>query len=76
MFYVILGIAFCIVPLLAYRKGLKDGLAIKQNEPITPLIKNPVKAVKEYKEEKEISQKDKEKLEELEEWLGYGGDIK
>ena len=47
MLYAIMGIAFglCffILPLWAYRRGLKDGLDIRQGKPITPIQKPHIK---------------------------------
>jgi hypothetical protein len=34
---IVLGLCFFIVPVWAYRQGLKDGLNIKQDKPIEPL---------------------------------------
>jgi hypothetical protein len=41
----ILGLCFFIVPFLAYRKGLKDGLNITQGKPIEPI--KPIQMIKE-----------------------------
>lgn len=48
----ILGLSLFILPLWAYRKGLKDGLSIaKGNNTIAP-IKTPVQVVQEHKQAK------------------------
>jgi hypothetical protein len=36
---IVLGLCFFLVPLWAYRQGLKDGLSIKQDKPMEPLPK-------------------------------------
>jgi len=55
MEYMITGVAFglCLffVPLWAYRRGLKDGLALNQGKTIEP-IKTPVEVVQKHVEER------------------------
>lgn len=54
------GYIFCMVAVLlfsflllwAYRRGLKDGLRLKDNKPLEP-IKTPVKVVSEAREAKQ-----------------------
>jgi hypothetical protein len=77
MFELIIGIAatvlFSCVILWSYRRGIKDGLALKDNKPIEP-IKSPVRAFNEVKEAKEIS-KVEEKQEQFMTYLfGYSGE--
>lgn len=49
---IIYGLCLFVLPLWAYRKGLKDGLSIgKGNNTIEP-IKTPVKAYMEHKQAK------------------------
>jgi hypothetical protein len=36
---IVLGLCFFLIPLWAYRQGLKDGLSIKQDKPIENLPK-------------------------------------
>ncbi|MDD5486884.1 MAG: hypothetical protein PHW65_04960 [Dehalococcoidales bacterium] len=58
MYQEFIGIAFglCLflIPLWAYRKGLKDGLSITQGKPVMPLLPNlnPAKALQEHKQAK------------------------
>ncbi|MCT4545094.1 MAG: hypothetical protein N4A63_16310 [Vallitalea sp.] len=68
----IIGLCFFIVPIWAYRKGLKDGLNIKTNKPLEP-IRNPVEIVQEVKEEKKLSKEEEQKQKEWNEWNEYGG---
>jgi hypothetical protein len=63
MEYAIMGLTFglClfILPLWAYRRGLKDGLALNQGKPIEP-IQNPVKTVMQYVETRAEKKETKE----------------
>jgi hypothetical protein len=44
---IVLGLCFFILPLWAYRKGLQDGLNIKQDKPMEPIkIPTPYQKVK------------------------------
>lgn len=54
MEYLITGAIFglCLFNLWAYRRGLKDGLALNQGKPIEP-IQNPVTAFVEYREQRQ-----------------------
>lgn len=81
--YAIFGLCFFIVPIWAYRKGLQDGLNIKQNKPMQQ-IKTPLKIAKMYTEERKETKKEREKNEreqaenqrfeqELTEMLNYAG---
>lgn len=47
----VLGLCFFLIPLWAYRKGLKDGLAINKGKEPEP-IKTPVRMVTEAREAK------------------------
>lgn len=77
MEYAILGIAYglClfILPLLAYRRGLQDGLNVQQGKPVEPL-KTPVQVVKEYRQAKEEQKKTDVILEGLANILAYDGE--
>jgi hypothetical protein len=44
-----IGALFSLVPLWAYRRGLKDQINIKDNKPIEP-IKTPVAVIQEHRE--------------------------
>lgn len=54
MEYMITGVTFglClfILPLWAYRRGLKDGLALNQGKKAIEPIKSPVQAIAEHRE--------------------------
>lgn len=47
----LIGVCFFFVPLWAYRRGIKDGLALSQGKAPEP-IQNPIQAVTEYRERK------------------------
>jgi hypothetical protein len=53
MEYAIMGIAFGLVffliPLMAYRKGIQDGLDVGKGKSLEP-IKGPIAAIQEHKE--------------------------
>jgi hypothetical protein len=42
-------IGLCFFNFFAYRRGLKDGLALNQGKPVEP-IKSPVQAITEHRE--------------------------
>lgn len=72
MSYMIAGIVFglClfILPMWAYRLGVKDGLALNQGK--TPeTIKNPVQAIVEHRERKTEKKQNKEAEDALAEGL-------
>ena len=81
MEYAIMGLTFglClfILPLWAYRRGLKDGLALNQGKPIEP-IQNPVRAYTEYREQraekKEVKEANSAMMEGFNNIMGYTGD--
>lgn len=62
MFELIIGIVtavlFSCLFLWAYRRGLKDGLALNDNKPIEP-IKTPVQAIQERTQAKEVNESEK-----------------
>ncbi len=62
------GAAFFYV----YRRGLKDGLALKDNKPL-PAIKTPVRIIEEIKENQEIKKESDDFSQELEYLLTYDG---
>lgn len=81
MEYAIMGLTFglClfILPLWAYRRGLKDGLALNQGKPIEP-IQNPVTSFVEYREKqtekKEVKQTNRAMEEGIANVMSYTGD--
>lgn len=81
MEYVIAGIVFglClfILPLWAYRRGIRDGLELNQGKTPEP-IKSPVQAITEHRERKQEKKQNKEAEDALAEGLAnlmsYNGD--
>lgn len=69
---VVLGLAFFIVPLWAYRRGLKDGLAINQGKSIEP-IQNPVQAVTKHYEQKKGKGEEDKMMQGLTNIMSYDG---
>lgn len=47
----VIGLCLFVLPMWAYRRGLKDGLAINQGKAIEP-IQNPVQSVTQHIERK------------------------
>lgn len=78
MLELIIGIAtavlFSCLFLWAYRRGLKDGLALKDNKPIEP-IKTPVSVIHERTEAKEASKEEKEQAQFMNNLFGYTGEV-
>jgi hypothetical protein len=55
---VVFGLCLFIIPLWAYRRGLKDGLALNQGKPVEP-IKSPVQAYNELKDTQTVKKEAK-----------------
>ena len=76
MFELIIGIAtaalFSCLFLWSYRRGLKDGLALKDNKPIEP-IKTPISVIKEVAEAKEIKEAEQTEAQFMTNLFGYDG---
>lgn len=76
MFELIIGIVtavlFSYLFLWSYRRGLKDGLAVKDNKPIEP-IKTPVAVLNERTEAKEVSESEKIQSQFMTNLFGYDG---
>jgi len=76
MEYTIMGIAFglCLFlcPLMAYRRGLQDGLAVGQGKTPVP-IKGPIKAMQEHREAKQTKQEQDKFRDGLANLLAYDG---
>ena len=70
---IVTAVLFSCLFLWAYRRGLKDGLALKDNKPIEP-IKTPVQAFNEVKEAKEIKVKEDTDLQFMTNLFGYSGE--
>ena len=72
----ILIAAICVVAFLtsfwAYRRGIKDGLALRDNKPIEP-IKTPVAVIREHTETKEASEVEKVQAQFMTNLFGYDG---
>lgn len=70
-------IGLCFFNFFAYRRGLKDGLALNQGKPIEP-IQNPVVAFTEYREQKaekkEVKAANDSLTEGLANLMSYNGD--
>jgi len=56
----------------AYRRGIQDGLALKDNKPIEP-IKSPVSVIKEVAEAKEIKEAEQTEAQFMTNLFGYDG---
>lgn len=76
MFELLLGIVtavlFSCLFLWSYRRGLKDGLALKDNKPIEP-IKTPVAVIHEHTEAKQASKAEELQVQFMENLLSYSG---
>ena len=55
----IIGLCFFIVPMWAYRRGIKDGIALIKGKAIQP-IQTPIQAVKKHTEAKADDKKQQE----------------
>jgi hypothetical protein len=67
-----ISVAFFMLILWAYRRGLKDGLALKDNKPIEP-IKTPVQVIQEHKEVQETKQENDKVAQGLLNLLNFDG---
>lgn len=56
----------------AYRRGLKDGLALKDNKPIEP-IKSPVAVIQEHAQAKEVNKAEEIESQFMTNLFGYDG---
>lgn len=56
----VIGLCLFILPLWAYRRGLKDGLDLQQGKHIEP-IQNPVQAITSHVEKQHEKKQSKEK---------------
>jgi len=69
----VFGLCFFIVPLWSYRRGLKDGLALKDNKPIEP-IKTPLAVMSERTQAKEAKETENEQAQFISNLFGYSGE--
>ena len=53
----VMGLLFFVVPVWCYRRGLKDGLALKEGAKTVESIPTPVQYVEQKKQEKETKEK-------------------
>lgn len=68
----LIGGCFFIVPLWAYRRGLKDGLAISNNRTIEP-IKTPAQVIREEVQRTEDKKDTDQFIQGLNNLLSYDG---
>lgn len=73
LIYIILGAAYGLGLLFAYRLGLKDGMAVSKGQKPEP-IKGPVAMAMEYKRDKEQQKQTDEIAQGLANLLSYNGD--
>lgn len=69
---IVTAVLFSCLFLWSYRRGLKDGLALKDNKPIEP-IKSPVAVIKEHAEAKEAKEEEDIQSKFMENLFGYDG---
>ncbi len=69
---IVTAVLFSCLFLWSYRRGLKDGLALKDNKPIDP-IKTPVQAIHEVIQAKELSEAEKIQAQFMSNLFGYDG---
>lgn len=68
----LIGALFSMIPIWAYRKGLSDSFAIKEDKPIEP-IKTPVSIISEVVRGKKDKQLQDEVMKGLNNILNYDG---
>lgn len=77
MFELIIGIVtavlFSCLFLWSYRRGLKDGLALKDNKPIEP-IKTPIAVIQERTQAKEATKEENIQAQFISNLFGYTGE--
>ena len=66
----ILGLCFFILPMWAYRRGIKDGIALSKGKTIQP-IQTPIQAVKKHTEAKKADKKQQEESQGLQNIMNY-----
>jgi hypothetical protein len=70
---IVTAVLFSCLFLWAYRRGLKDGLALNNNKPIEP-IKTPVAVIQEVKAAKVTKEQEVRTAQYLENLLSYTGE--
>lgn len=68
----VIGLCFFIVPMWAYRRGIKDGLAIQQGKAPEP-IKTPSQVIQSHKEAKQVKATQDQFMQGLNNILSYDG---
>lgn len=77
----LLGVCFFIVPVLAYREGIRIGMMINKGEELpkvnTPIesVKKTIQEVKVIKKEHEQEKADKKYNEQLAKLMSYNGEV-
>jgi hypothetical protein len=69
---IVVAVLFSCLFLWAYRRGIKDGLALKDNKPIEP-IKTPVSVFEEVKQAKEVKEAENIQTQFMSNLFGYDG---
>lgn len=67
------AVLFSYLFLWSYRRGIKDGLALKDNKPIEP-IKTPVSVINEHVQAKEINEAEKIQAQCMSNLFSYTGE--
>lgn len=70
----VLGLCFFIIPVWAYRKGLKDGLSVNSGKDIEP-IRTPVAVIKDYKQAIENEKQTDILMEGFSNLMAYDGEV-
>jgi len=66
----ILGLCFFMLSFWAYRRGIKDGIALNKGKAIQP-IQTPIQAVKKHTEAKKADKKQQEESQGLQNIMNY-----
>lgn len=69
---IVSALLFSCLFLWSYRRGLKDGLALKDNKPIEP-IKTPVAVIQEHTQAKEVKDEENTQTQFMSNLFGYDG---
>lgn len=70
---IVTAVLFSYLFLWSYRRGIKDGMALKDNKPIEP-IKTPARAFNEVVQAKEASKEEKIQEQFMANLFGYSGE--
>lgn len=69
---IVTAVLFSCLFLWAYRRGLKDGLALRDNKPIEP-IKTPLSVMQEHTQAKEVKEAENIQSQFMTNLFGYDG---